>query len=123
MASRVSRLNENPKASISAAVPTSESGMVSTGISTARKVPRNRKITITTIRMASTSVLVTSSIDALTKCAESNWLTTSTPGGATRSMVGKRALTPLTISSGLPSGVGEIARKTARLPSCVALVS
>ena len=56
IASKVSRLMEKPNASISAAVPISDSGMVTTGMMTARKVPRNRKITAITITTASTSV-------------------------------------------------------------------
>src|SRR3546814_1861297 len=61
IASKVKRLREKPNASISAAEPTSDSGIVTTGISTARRDPRNRKITTTTMRIASISVCVTSS--------------------------------------------------------------
>ena len=71
IASKVSRLMEKPNASISAAVPISDSGMVTTGMMTARKVPRNRKITAITITTASTSVSLTSSIEALTNFATS----------------------------------------------------
>ena len=44
--------------------PTSDSGIVTIGISTARKLPRNRKITMTTMTTAEPSEDLTSSIDA-----------------------------------------------------------
>ena len=53
MASSVSRLRLKPRASISMQPPTIESGMVTTGISTERAEPRNRKMT--TITIATTS--------------------------------------------------------------------
>ena len=67
IASRVSKLIEKPSASIIAAVPTSDSGTVTTGISTERNDPRNSRITTTTITIASTSACWTSEIEALTK--------------------------------------------------------
>jgi hypothetical protein len=51
--------------------PTNDSGIVTTGISTARKLPRNRKITTTTISTASPKVILTSSIEAWMKRVES----------------------------------------------------
>ena len=44
--------------------PTSDSGIVTTGISTARKLPRNRKITPMTMTTAAARVDLTSSIEA-----------------------------------------------------------
>ena len=44
MASRVSRLMVKPAASIRATAPSSEMGIATTGMSTERKEPRNRKI-------------------------------------------------------------------------------
>ena len=41
-------------------VPISDSGMATTGITTARGAPRNRKITTVTMISASISVLITS---------------------------------------------------------------
>ncbi len=84
MASSVSRFKENPAASIKAAVPINDSGIVMTGITTARRLPRNRKMTTMTIATASMSVRMTSSIDALTKNAMSYLLVTVRPGGAER---------------------------------------
>ena len=71
IASSVNRLIEKPQASIRAAVPISDSGMVTTGMMTARNVPRNRKITTMTITTASISVCFTSLMEALTKRATS----------------------------------------------------
>ena len=44
--------------------PISDSGIVTTGISTARRLPRNRKITPITMTTAAASVNLTSSIEA-----------------------------------------------------------
>ena len=44
----------------------SDSGMAMTGTITARRLPRNRKITPVTISSASTSVLMTSRIEVVT---------------------------------------------------------
>ena len=52
-------------------VPTSESGMAITGTITARRLPRNRKITTVTMTSASTSVFTTSLIEVLMKSVES----------------------------------------------------
>ena len=52
-------------------VPTSDSGIAITGTSTARKLPRNRKITTVTISSASTKVLTTSMMEVLMKAVES----------------------------------------------------
>ena len=45
--------------------PISDSGIAITGTTTARKLPRNRKMTTVTISSASTSVLMTSLIELL----------------------------------------------------------
>ncbi|CAK0369081.1 Uncharacterised protein [Burkholderia pseudomallei] len=121
IASSVSRFSEKPAASISAAEPTSDSGIVSTGMITARNEPRNRKITTTTIAIASVSVERTSAIDALTKRAPSNMFAISTLAGLLRSIAGSTAPTPRTISSGLPAGVALTAMYTARRPFISAL--
>jgi hypothetical protein len=70
-ASRVSRLMEKPKASIIAKVPTSDSGIATTGMNTERGEPRNRNTTSTTITSASTRLVTTSSIEEVTKALES----------------------------------------------------
>src|SRR3546814_15178996 len=72
--------------------------MVTTGMMTARKVPRNRKITTITMTIASISVCSTSSIEASTNLATSKTLSTFRSAGATRWMSGISAFTALTIS-------------------------
>ena len=47
-------------------VPISDRGMATTGMMTARKVPRNRKITAVTISSAWIRVFTTSRMDAVT---------------------------------------------------------
>ncbi len=104
IASNVSRLIEKPNTSISAAAPSIDSGMVTTGISTARTEPRHRKITSTTITTASSSVWRTSSIEASMKRASSNGSCTSTPAGRFCLMPGSSSRMRFTITSGLPLG-------------------
>ena len=62
MASSVSRLMVKPAASIRKTAPMSEIGMATTGMSTERTEPRNRKMTTTTMSSVSASVFSTSSI-------------------------------------------------------------
>ena len=54
---------ENPIAAIIAKVPTSDSGMVTSGTSTERGEPRNANTTSATIRSDSARVTTTSWID------------------------------------------------------------
>ncbi|CFP10590.1 Uncharacterised protein [Bordetella pertussis] len=105
IASSVNRLMEKPRDSMMAAAPSMDSGIVTTGTSTARSEPRPRKITATTMRTASSCVLRTSSIEALMKRASSNGTCTSTPGGRFCLMPGSRALMRSTMVRGLPTGV------------------
>ncbi len=70
-ANSVNRLIEYPKASITKNVPTSDSGMAMTGMMTARRLPRNRKITTVTMRSDSPNVFRTSTIDVLMNAVES----------------------------------------------------
>ena len=60
MASRVSRLSVNPKTCIRKIAPISEIGMATSGTSTERSEPRNRKMTIATISSVSLNVFKTS---------------------------------------------------------------
>jgi len=64
-------LIEKPSASSIPITPISESGIVTIGISVERKLPRNRKITTTTMSAASPRVLITSSIDSRINSVES----------------------------------------------------
>ena len=59
-ASKVSKLMEKPSASMIASVPTNESGMATTGISTERGEPKNAKMTHITMNKASINVTATS---------------------------------------------------------------
>ena len=52
-------------------VPTSDKGMAMTGTKTARKLPKNRKITTVTMSKASSKVLTTSAMEVLMKSVES----------------------------------------------------
>ena len=67
IASNVSRFSEKPIASMKVAAPMMDSGMVTIGISTDRKEPRNRKMTTMTMATASISVFTTSSMEAWMK--------------------------------------------------------
>ena len=67
IASSVSRFSEKPIASMKLAAPMMDSGMVTIGISTDRKEPRNRKMTTMTMATASSSVFTTSSMEAWMK--------------------------------------------------------
>ena len=60
MARRVSRLMVNPAACMRKKAPMIESGMATTGMTTARSEPRKRKMTTMTMRSVSASVLITS---------------------------------------------------------------
>ena len=60
MASRVSRLIVKPPAIMMNTAPTSEIGIATTGMITARTDPRNRKMTMITMSSVSLSVLSTS---------------------------------------------------------------
>ncbi len=66
IASSVSELIEKPNSAIRPNVPISESGMVTSGITSERSEPRKRKITTPTIAMASPSETITSCRDART---------------------------------------------------------
>ncbi|MCY1433853.1 hypothetical protein D9M71_498930 [compost metagenome] len=64
---------EKPNASITAKVPTTETGTASSGMIEARQVCRNRITTSTTRPTASSSVVTTASMDAVT-----NWVGSKT---------------------------------------------
>ena len=60
MASSVSRFSEKPKTCIRNTAPISDTGIATSGISTDRSEPRNRKMTMATMMSVSISVLSTS---------------------------------------------------------------
>jgi len=70
-ASKVKRLIEYPNTSITKKVPTSDSGMAITGMMTARRLPRKRKMTIVTMTSDSASVFTTSEMDVVMNVVES----------------------------------------------------
>ncbi|MNQ32158.1 hypothetical protein D3C85_455560 [compost metagenome] len=117
MASRVSRFTLKPNSAMMAAPPSMDSGMVTTGTSTARSDPRHRNITATTMAMASSSVRVTPSIDALMKRASSNGTCTLVPGGRFCLMPGSSSFRRFTMTRGLPTGVAFRPKYTAGSPS------
>ena len=67
IASIVNVLIENPKAASTPNVPSNTTGTASVGISVARMFCKKRYITTNTNAMASTSVLMTSSMEIFTK--------------------------------------------------------
>ena len=71
IARRVSRLRLNPIAAIKVPAPISDSGIVTIGITTERTLPRNRKITTTTMTTAWPRLILTSSIEAWMNFVES----------------------------------------------------
>ena len=70
-ASRVSVLIVKPSTNMMAKAPTSETGMVTSGISVARKLRRKKKMIASTSRIASPMVLNTASIERSMKIDES----------------------------------------------------
>ena len=62
-ASSVRRFTLNPNTCIRNTAPISEIGIATIGISTERRLPRNRKITSTTMRSVSAIVMMTSTIE------------------------------------------------------------
>src|SRR5262245_37031064 len=72
---------ENPRANITANVPTSETGTAMEGMRVAQKLPRKMKTTITTRTNASTSVFTTSCMLSLTKVVVSYVVLYATPAG------------------------------------------
>ncbi len=117
MASSVSRLIVKPAASIRNTAPTSEIGIATTGISTARNDPRNRKITTTTISSVSLSVFSTSSIASWMYAVASYGMPARMPAGSCASMpfISVRTL-PIT-SSALAEGSTQMPMKVAAWPS------
>ncbi len=70
-ANSVNRLIEYPNTSITKKVPISDSGMAITGMMTARRLPRKRKMTTVTMTSDSTNVFTTSVMDVLMNSVES----------------------------------------------------
>ena len=81
MPKSVSELIEKLKIRMNAKVPMSETGMVTAGMMVARQSSRKRKMTVMTMRTASSSVMSTSRMDCSTAVVSSNAIAYSRPGG------------------------------------------
>src|SRR5271154_5509955 len=81
MPNSVSELIEKSKILTNAKVPISDTGMVTAGMTVARQSRRNRKITMITIRTASSSVVTTSRTESPTTVVVSKAMTYLIPGG------------------------------------------
>ena len=117
MASRVNRFNVNPKINMMNRAPMSEIGIATTGISTERRVPRNKKMTTTTMPNVSMSVWTTSLIAFSMYLVESYGMPTFMPTGSWRSMSGMSLRTSRITSSELAVGSTQTPMNVARSPS------
>ena len=95
----VRTLIENPNRYTNRKAPTSETGIVTAGISVERKLRRNRKITSTTRMSASTRVSYTESIEASTNSDVSTASHICMPSGRPALSRGTIALTARATSS------------------------
>src|SRR5206468_12812514 len=77
----VSEFMEKPNIFMKAKVPIKDTGMVTAGMMVARQSSRKRKITMMTIRIASSSVVTTSFTESPTTVVVSNAITYFIPGG------------------------------------------
>src|SRR5438045_6337554 len=77
----VSELIEKPNILMNANVPIKDTGMVTAGMMVARQSSRKRKITIMTMRIASSSVVTTSFAESPTTVVVSKAMTYFIPGG------------------------------------------
>ncbi|MNQ85430.1 hypothetical protein D3C85_1005930 [compost metagenome] len=121
MASRVSRFKLNPSASMAAAAPSRDSGMLRAGTATARSDPRKMKITRTTSRLAMPNLLSTLPIAASMNTVTSYGIAILAPSG--KSSPARIARTSRDIVSGLPPGVAITSRYTAGSPFMPAIWS
>jgi hypothetical protein len=80
-AKRVRRLTEYPRAARPRKVPITLTGTARSGISVARQLWRKRKTTSVTSAIASSRVITTSSMEAVTKGVVSKGIIQVTPGG------------------------------------------
>src|SRR5215471_1036663 len=97
----VNELIEKPKILINANVPIRDTGMVTAGIMVARQSSRNKKITMMTMRTASSRVVTTSLTESPTTVVVSNAMTYFIPGGNDLESCSSSALAALSTSSAL----------------------
>src|SRR5215469_7029049 len=94
----VSELIEKPNILMNAKVPIRETGIVTAGIMVARQSSRNRKITMMTIRIASSRVVTTSFTESPTTVVVSKAITYFIPGGKDLDKVSSSAFAALSTS-------------------------
>src|SRR5580704_108137 len=97
----VSELTEKSKILMKAKVPIRDTGIVTAGMIVARQSNRNRKITMMTMRMASSSVVTTSLTESPTTVVVSNAITYLIPGGNDFDSSSSSALAALSTASAL----------------------
>ena len=103
-ANSVSTLIVKPSSSSPRNVPTTLTGTASIGISVARQLWRKTNTTRVTSSMASTSVVTTSLMDAVTNGVVSNGILYFTPGGRLRDSSSIRWATASLTASALAPG-------------------
>ncbi len=116
--SSVMVLIENPASHSAATVPTSATGIVTTGISVARSEPRKAKMTATTMPVAISSVMTTSRIERSMKTPSSDEICSWTPCGRRRCSSGRRPRTAVLISSVFDCACRTTPRPMAGSPFC-----
>ena len=109
----VSVLIEKPISLMKAKAPISETGIVIVGMIVLRQVCRKMKMTMTTSRMASASVLSTSRIESLTTSVVSSAIWYCSPGGKLFARRISSAFTLRETSSALADGSWMTPKPTA----------
>ena len=117
MARSVRRLIVKPAICMRNTAPMSEIGMATTGMITARKEPRKRKITSTTMRSVSVRVFKTSRMALSMYSVESYGIPTFIPGGSCAWMPGTASRTRRMTSSVFAVGSTQTPMKVAPTPS------
>ena len=115
-ARRLMVLTENPVSQIAATVPTSDTGMVTAGIITARGERRKAKITTTTIPVAKAMDFITSVKDPLMNVPSSEVTNSRTPSGSADCRSATATATSSEIDSVLPTDCRVMSMPTAVCP-------
>ena len=103
------------------ALPMIDTGTATSGISVARQLCRNRKVTPTTSSSASAKVRSTSAMEARTKVVVSSGKEQAMPAGNCCASSAVRAFTAAATSSALAPGLRKMPIGTALRPSSTAL--
>ncbi len=120
MASKVIRFMEKPNRSIIITTPIRLSGIVMIGMMTARKEPRNKVITTSTMAAASSMVLITSWMDSLMAMVESYSTLVCMVLGMLLFRLGINSSTSWAMLMGLAVGAALTAMTTASRPLALA---